>query len=138
MSARQLSIRAILGARVQPRQSGLPLCRAYHQTATLRTPSKDDSGEDLKPWRSENTQSGYDQQAAEHQAGAFNPKITRPEEAKESVQSECNGSPLEFSGANRDVSQTTDESLGNQDDHKRNKSSNNPGKKHGHLKPKSK
>lgn len=138
MASRQLGFRAWLGAPRQPRSvasRAVLLGRAYHQTPRLSASSKDGDGEEIKAWRSENTQSGYDQQAAEHKRGAFDPSITRPEEAKESVQRECNGSPLEFSGANKDISSTTDESTGGQDDHKRNESGTHPGKKHGKVKP---
>lgn len=137
MASRQLGFRALLGAQLQY-PTKLPaalLNRTYHQTSSLSADTKDTSNGDLRPWRSENTSSGYDQEAAEHKKGAFDPSITRPEEAKESVQKACNGSPLEYSGANRDISKTLDESMGGQDDHKRVKSRNSPGKKHGKVKP---
>jgi len=137
MASRQSGFRALLCARLQhpAKLPATPLNRTYHQTSSFSADTKDTSSDDLRPWRSENTSSGYDQEAAEHKHGAFDPSITRPEEAKESVQKECNGSPLEYSGANRDMSKTLDENMGGQDDHKRIKSGNRPGKKHGNVKP---
>ena len=90
----------------------------------------------LNPRRAEYTVSGWDDEVAEHPEVAFNPSETRPEYEKEMCSKDCNGSPLEYSAANRDVSSQTDENNGDKSD-KLIKSWGTMGKannkKHGHA-----
>ena len=90
----------------------------------------------LSPRRAEYTGSGWDDEVAERPDIAFNANETRPEEERASCRKENNGSPLEVSGANRDVSSLTDENKGDKSD-KTVKSWGTGGKmsnkKHGHA-----
>ena len=90
----------------------------------------------LSPRRAEYTASGWDDEAAEHPEVAFNASENRPEYEKKMDTKSVNGSPLELSGANREVSSQTDENKGDKSD-KLIKSWGSPGKpnnkKHGHA-----
>ncbi len=108
--------------------------RSYHHTPMLSRDEENRS--ELKPWPREGTQSGYDADVAAHVSAAFNPKETKPEESKESFQRESNGSPLEFSGANKEFSSTHPErTMSDKTDHpdKMTRSKASKGTKHGIL-----
>ncbi|RMJ09061.1 hypothetical protein BHE90_012281 [Fusarium euwallaceae] len=86
--------------------------RPLHTTARLRGPYKDSQDrESLRPVTNENTKSGRDEQvASEHADMAFDPNMTRPEEAaaqtrrKTSKKGPEGEDPLHASGANQDIS----------------------------------
>jgi len=94
----------------------------------------DQDRNELKPRWNDSTKSGSDDELAEHSEVAFNPKITSPEQARESCRKESNGSPLDVSGANRDVSEMADENSGDKSD-KKFKSSERHAKKSGKATP---
>ena len=96
---------------------------------------KDDQDRrELKPRPNDSTKSGSDLDPSEHHDASFNPNITSPEGGKEATQKECNGSPLEFSGANKDVSEQADEDTPDKSD-KKTKSVGKGGKKSGKVAP---
>ena len=105
-------VRGLLGASstVHQRRLGLfattsvATFRTHHQTAILRQPYKDDQDrESLKPRAQESSKSTSDEDAA-HDDAAFDPNQTKPETAKDKGSQKPDGSPLEVSPANQDVS----------------------------------
>lgn len=88
---------------------------------------------------SEYTSSGYDSDVADNSEAAFDGKETTPEGAKAKFQKKNNGSPLEFSGANRNISGSPiEKKTSDKTDHPdRDRSVSSGGKKkHGLLKQK--
>ncbi|KAK0743285.1 hypothetical protein B0T18DRAFT_430597 [Schizothecium vesticola] len=141
MAVRQLHLQRILGLQYSTSIRHSPLssiaARAFHSSP--RSALSDEEALDrntLNPRRAEYTASGWDDEVAEHPEVAFNPSENRPEYEKEMCTKSCNGSPLELSGANREVSSQTDENKGDKSD-KLIKSWGSPGKpnnkKHGHA-----
>ncbi|KAK0637177.1 hypothetical protein B0T17DRAFT_462491, partial [Bombardia bombarda] len=67
---------------------------------------KDNQGrESLKPQRQEYTESGDDQWTAAQDEAAFDPNKTNPKEEQETAGKGVDGNPLEFSPANKDISE---------------------------------
>ncbi|KAK5661941.1 hypothetical protein OQA88_10051 [Cercophora sp. LCS_1] len=98
-------------------------------------PYKDDQDrQSLKPRPNDSTKSGSDLDPSDHEEASFSSKMTKPEEEKANMQTECNGSPLEFSGANKEISDEKDEKAGSKED-KKTKSGSPGSKKHGKVSP---
>ncbi|KAK0707538.1 hypothetical protein B0H67DRAFT_315760 [Lasiosphaeris hirsuta] len=148
MASHRLTLQALLQAHPRllagklPVTSPIPelLSRSYHPSKSCSIPYKDDQDrQTLKPRPSDSTKSGSDLDLSDHEDASFNPTVTSPEEAKKSVQRESNGSPLEFSGANKPISDSAEEkrTSGKEDhpDHE-SKSKGSQGKKAGKVSPK--
>lgn len=103
-------------------------------------PYKDDQDrQSLKPRPSDSTKSGSDLDLSDHEHASFDPTKTSPEAAKESAQRESNGSPLEFSGANKPISEGAEEKkISGKEGHldRESKSGGSKGKKAGKVSPK--
>ncbi|KAK1832404.1 hypothetical protein QBC39DRAFT_256725 [Podospora conica] len=142
MAVRQLPLQRLLGLQHGASITGHSslssvATRAFHSSP--RSAFADRESPDrtsLNPRRAEYTASGYDDEVAEHPEVAFNPNENRPEYEMEMCSKSVNGSPLELSAANREVSSQTDENNGDKSD-KIIKSFGSPGKpnskKHGHA-----
>ena len=140
MASRQLTLRALL--RTQHSQSPArfaasnpaPFARAYRTSPRPSLPYKDDQDrESLKPRPQESTKSGSDSDIASH-PDAYNPNKTRPNAEKDGIAKGGGGDPLEASGANQDISKTTDEKNAPKDD-KKTRSGGSGGQKHGNVNP---
>ncbi|KAK0617156.1 hypothetical protein B0T14DRAFT_568690 [Immersiella caudata] len=116
-STRQLPLRWLLRASPRQRLASRPLltpallARSFHRNLELAEPFKDDQERtDLKPRSYDYTMSGSDYDASDHHPDvSYNPSITTPEEAKENCERErtemnYESSPLEFSPANKSLS----------------------------------
>ena len=77
--------------------------------------------------------SGHDGEVAEKWDAAFNPKNTRPE--GEYAKAGNGDNVLEASGANRDMSKSTDEKGQQKEERKTKSSESNPSRKHGKYLP---
>ncbi|KAK4229373.1 hypothetical protein QBC38DRAFT_472734 [Podospora fimiseda] len=117
-------------ARVRQFQSGIFSRQEFKGDAST-------DGEDrntLKPWTSEYTMSGYDGEVAEKWDTSFNPKNTAPEE--EFAKAGNGKNVLEASGANREISKSTDERCEEKTVDRKDRSiESKPSRKHGKYLP---
>ena len=94
------TIRTLPGARALASPA-----RSFSAAQSICQPYKDDMDRNsLKPRSTENTKSSSDAEASEHPDAAFNPNKTRPVEEKDTASQGAEGTPLEASGANQELS----------------------------------
>ncbi|KAK4154364.1 hypothetical protein C8A00DRAFT_14496 [Chaetomidium leptoderma] len=111
------------------------LTKNYHATSRLAAYKDDQDRESVKPRRAEGTVSGNDGEVAEKADAAFNPNITKPEDAKAAAARESNGNPLDGSGASQGFSKPQKREEVEDKTDKKTRSKGSGGQKHGKVGP---